>query len=160
MNCQQTQDLLLTDFLDQQTNPEQQLQVHQHLKDCSVCREQWASITAVDATLKNVPSPDGPSPYVWERIADKVQARPASWLDVVQENLAGLIEGFKPAWGYGSFVGAMLVVLVVVLPLVVQQQHQAATADREYLLQLVYADDKNAGDGDVSDSGFVVDHLL
>ncbi|MEI8012066.1 MAG: hypothetical protein WCI27_06255 [Candidatus Omnitrophota bacterium] len=162
MNCQDVQELLLTDFIDHQVNPDIQNKVNVHLKGCVVCRDFLGAVMKVDANVKEAPLTQGPAPHVWDRISHDIQCQPGSFFDQIEGWWADFSGGFRPVWGYGSLVAATLVFLVVAMPLLVHRQQSASTADGEYLLQLVYADDDNGDgtEGDLVGSGFVVDHLL
>jgi anti-sigma factor RsiW len=162
MNCQDIQDLLLTEFLDNEIGSDKKVQVDAHLAACPECREFYAAALNVDAAIKRRPSPEEPGPHVWGRICDAIQSRPESPFDVVQGWWEGFWGGYRPGLVYGSVAAALMVALVIVMPLALQRQQALAAADREELLQLVYADDENPeGWGSEQDgSGLVLDHWL
>ena len=163
MNCQDMQDHLLTDFADHEIGAGKKRLVEAHLAACQNCREFFAAVLNVDASIKEGPLPEGPAPHVWAKIADEIHSRPHDAWDVVRglwEDFAG---GFRPRVVYGSMAAAMLVALVVVVPLATQREQAAARADREELLQLAYADDENPAVGWDSEQGgtsLVLEHWL
>jgi hypothetical protein len=79
------------------------------------------------------------------------------------ESIRGWFEevlwGFRPTFVYGSVVAAMCVALV--MPVGMYRQQAIAAADREELMQLVYADDSTTIIGaEEIGSGTIVEHWL
>jgi len=90
MNCKKIRELLLTDYLDKQTELELRTEVEGHLKICLECRRLEEEIRrATVLPFKNAKGPQAPQ-YLWlnikERIAER-ESRKRSLLDRLREKL-------------------------------------------------------------------------
>jgi anti-sigma factor RsiW len=159
MKCQDIQQQLLADFLDHELPSEQKVRIDQHLAACPLCREFLAAVKHVNDPLQAV---DGlePGAHVWDRIRDQVEATPFSITERVRGWFEEVLWGFKPTFVYGSVVAAMCVMLII--PVGLYRQQMVAAADKEELVQLVFADDVvAAGTGtEMIGSGTVVENWL
>lgn len=159
MRCQDIQQQLLTDFLDNEILSGKKAKIDCHLAQCASCRDFLSAVKKVNDPIHAVNGVE-PGVHVWARVRDRIEAKPFS----IRESIRGWFEevlwGFRPTFVYGSIVAAMCVVLVV--PAGLYRQQVIATADREELMQLVYADDNTttAIGADMIGNGTVVEHWL
>lgn len=159
MTCHDIQQQLLSDFLDQEIPSGKKEGIDRHLAGCPSCREFLAAVRKVNDPLREFAGVE-PGPHVWARVREQVEARPVS----IGANIRGWLEevlwGFRPTFVYGSLVAAMCVVLV--LPAGLYRQQVMATAEKEELMQLVYADDDVTSDAgaEMIGSGTLVEDWL
>ena len=159
MTCQDIQEQLLTDFIDHEVPPEKKDGVERHLAGCASCREFLAAVRSVNDPLRPVRAAE-PGPHVWANIRERIEAKPAPLFAGVRDWLDEVLWGFRPTFVYGSLVAAMCVVLVV--PAGFYRQHAVAVAEKEELVQLVYADDdgSSATGAEMIGSGTLVEYWL
>jgi anti-sigma factor RsiW len=159
MKCQDIQQQLLADFLDNELPSVKKAEVDRHLAQCSFCREFLSAVKKVDDPVHAV-NDTMPGAHVWAKIREQVEVRPFSVGESVRGWFEEVLWGFKPTFVYGSVVAAMCVALIV--PVGVYRQQEVAKTDREMLMQLVYADDNTttAMGAEAIGSGTVVEHLL
>jgi anti-sigma factor RsiW len=159
MKCQDIQQQLLADFLDNELPSVNKTEVDRHLAQCSFCREFLSAVKKVNDPVHAV-NDATPGAHVWAKIREQVEARPFSMGESIRGWFEEVLWGFRPTFVYGSVVAAMCVILIV--PVGLYHQQVIATADREDLMQLVYADDNTATaiGADVIGSGTVVEHWL
>jgi anti-sigma factor RsiW len=159
MKCQDIQQQLLADFLDNELPSEKKAEIDHHLAGCSLCREFLAAVRKVNDPVLAV-NGDEPGAHVWTNIREQVEARPFSMGESIRAWFEEVLWGFRPTFVYGSVVAAMCVALV--MPIGMYRQQVVATADREELMQLVYADDNTttAMGADLIGSGTAVEHWL
>jgi anti-sigma factor RsiW len=139
MTCHEIQDLLLTDMLDGGVTADRKEAVEEHLAGCSACREVLSVALKLEADLKPSPSVQPPA-YLWDRIRDKVEARPASLWEGIQAWWEEVLIGFRPAFVNGSLVAATLVLLVVFVPYFTQHRQGIASSTAD-ISPLAYLDD-------------------
>ncbi len=159
MKCQDIEEQLLADFLDNEMTPEKKAVIESHLADCRSCREFLSAVKQVNDPLEAL---DGlqPGAHVWARVRDQIEARPSPLLEKIRSWFEEVLWGFRPTFVYGSVVAAMCVILVV--PAGLYRQQAVAAADKEDLMQLVYADDSTttAIGAETVGSGTVVENWL
>jgi len=75
MNCERIQELILTDYLDDQLNPDQKNHIDQHLAQCPVCLDFTAAArkTVVEPFLHSKELE--PSSSVWSGIKESILAQ-------------------------------------------------------------------------------------
>jgi anti-sigma factor RsiW len=130
---------LLTDFLDNELPSEKKAVADRHLAECAACREFLSAVKKVNDPVHAL-NDAGPGSHVWAKIREQVEARPFSFGESIRDWFEEVLWGFRPTFVYGSIVAAMCVVLVI--PVGMYRQQVIAIADREELMQLVYADDE------------------
>jgi len=114
MNCQRIQDLILTDYTDNEAPEAVRRQVEEHLAVCSACREFRAAVrTKAIQPLQDAERPEAPA-RLWARVTSEIYAQhlkpaPAGIL----ERLRGLVTSPKPALALSTV--AVLLVFGVVL---------------------------------------------
>ena len=90
MNCKRTRELLLTDYLDQQTGLKLKTEVEEHLKICPECRRLEEDIRrAIVLPFKDAKGPQPPE-FLWLNIKERIAQRESSkrsLLDWLRERL-------------------------------------------------------------------------
>lgn len=159
MKCQGIQQQLLTDFLDQELSSAKRLEIDGHLAQCACCREFLAAVKKVNDPLQASERVE-PAAHVWLNIRDQIEAKPSPVIENIRSWFEEVLWGFRPTFVYGSLVAAMCVVLFV--PVGLHHQQAVARADKEMLMQLVYADDNTtaAMGTETIGTGTVVEHWL
>ena len=158
MKCQDIQTQLLTDFLDHELPPEKKAVIDSHLAGCASCREFLSAVKKVNDPLQVVSGVE-PGGHVWSKIRDEVEAAPSSVTENIRAWFEEVLWGFRPTFVYGSVVAAMFVMLIVPVG-VYHQQAALAMADKEELVQLVYADDNTTAGVEAIGSGTAVEEWL
>ncbi len=74
MQCNQVQDILLTDYSDREIAPWKKQEIDRHLAQCSGCRELYEQIQGLRIELKKDRS-DFPPSRVWERIRARIEGQ-------------------------------------------------------------------------------------
>ena len=141
MKCQDIQDQLLTGFLDNELSSDKKALIEKHLVECAPCREFLVAVKKVNDPMRAVDGME-PGAHVWARVRDQVESVPSSVGENIRAWFEEVLWGFRPTFVYGSIVAAMCVALIV--PVGLYQQQSVAKADKEELMQLVYADDNTA----------------
>jgi anti-sigma factor RsiW len=163
MKCQQIQDRLLTDLADAELSVTDKLVVDEHLAGCSVCRAFLASVQEVDAQIAAVDGSGMPPERVWENIRYKIEHPSHSFREKARNWLDGLWLNFRPAFAStGMVFAALLGVIVLASPVLVQKERALAKADHEMLLQLAYVGDEGislSGTDRIGEGTFVEDLL-
>lgn len=159
MKCQDIQQQLLTDFLDNELSSVKKAEIDAHLMECALCRAFLAAVRKVNDPAHAV-NDTMPGAHVWAKIREQVEAKPFSVGESVRSWFEEVLWGFRPTFVYGSVVAAMCVALIV--PVGAYHQQVIATADREDLMQLVYADDNTTAaiGAEAIGSGTVFEHWL
>ncbi len=112
MDCKEIKKLLLTDYLDKQSDVKVRIQVQKHLGACVECRrlEEEIRLAAV-LPFKNSAKPEAQE-SVWLNIKERIferKSRQASLLDVIKEKLR-VFSLPRPAFALAS---AMVIFLVI-----------------------------------------------
>ena len=119
MNCKKMRELLLTDYLDKQTEPELSTKVEEHLRICPECRRLEAEIRrAIVVPFKDAKGPQAPQ-YLWRNIKERIAQRESSrrsLLDRLREKLQ-VFSFPAPALTFAS----TMVILLAVFGLIAKQ---------------------------------------
>ena len=75
MNCKKIQDLILTDYLDDQISEKEKRPIEEHLSHCRFCRDFAAAARKVGAGLFTNLDKVGPPEFVWRRIRENIIAQ-------------------------------------------------------------------------------------
>ena len=119
MNCKKIRELLLTDYLDKQTELELRTEVEEHLNICPECRRLEEEIRrAVVLPFKDAKGPQAPQ-YLWLNIKKRIAQRESSkrgLLDWLREKIR-VFSLPAPALTFAS----TMVILLAVVGLVAKQ---------------------------------------
>jgi len=116
MQCEQCQQLILTDYLDGETNDTQNREIEEHLSRCPQCKE--FAHNAKKITVEPFENMERlqPSPQVWVNIQEKInqpQEQPdvlAGFLDKVKE----LLSAPRPAFALATALAVILMIVTLV----------------------------------------------
>lgn len=131
MNCKKIQELILTDYLDEQMEQDQKKIIEDHLSSCVYCREfAEAAKTGIIDPLSNSEKV-APSEQVWLNIKESIEQEPAkknlgSYEDFFRK-LKDMIMPQRPAY---ALAGVFVVILVTMTAIKINQPSQE-TAVRE-----------------------------
>lgn len=145
MNCQQIQDLLLTDSLDNELDVRQQKVIEEHLANCRACQE--FALTVKNTVQKPFDQAERPGPpaHLWKNIQSKIEeehSRPA-----IFETLKNMLERIrlpKPAFAF-STIGAIVIMVffMVKMSFYVQQRNYQQSAKQTIEEQIEYFANNN-----------------
>lgn len=114
--CKRIQELILTDYLDDEINKES---VDKHIASCKACREFLALAKKVTIEpLKNSKKNHLSQDVIWSRIQNEIKSE-ETYADEYDsemsffEKVKDMILSPKPAFAFGSFVVLILMVLVL-----------------------------------------------
>ena len=140
MNCKDCQELILTDYLDNELNKEERGKIDQHLSSCSGCRE--FALNAQMAVMEPFVAAEKPEPpeRVWHNIKAAIREGQntegrISFLDKIKDFL--IIP--KPALAF-----AMVLVLIVMAKAMIHVQGQRAETAISEIEDISYAMDEIA----------------
>jgi len=146
MNCKKIQELILTDFLDDEANARLHKQVKQHLKSCYKCREfeQQVRKTCSQpfAETKEIQPPEN----VWFNIKERVaESEPLGFMAELKNYLDNAIFSPKPAIAIVSLAMILLVTFTLArIPIVRRQQVTAYIEEQvNFLVELEPSNDEN-----------------
>lgn len=117
MNCKKVRDLVITDYIDQETSGSVQKEIQAHLKVCAGCRVFEQDLREkVSDPLRKVQAARPPE-SIWQRVQEAIEEEEAaqqslSFLRRVLDFLAGTV--FKPR-PVVVFSSALMVILVTLL---------------------------------------------
>lgn len=109
MNCQKIKKLL-NPYIDQILDVESTQQVDEHLKSCSVCREEYSKLKQVIFSLNSLspqPAPENLTKNVMAKIFQKEIQIQTSWMDHLKKRIS------IPQFSFRLVSGAIAVALVV-----------------------------------------------
>ena len=158
MNCNQVQDLILTDYLDDRLSTPVLGELKAHLSGCAECREfeRVARQAAVEpfASLSKAKTPEA----VWQNIREVIteeEARPAlSFWEVLWGRWKNVL-GFRPAVVWAGVFSVMILSFVVVHRISTQRVAQLKDKEKvEYLAFLMGYPETVSTEGD---SGYGTD---
>ncbi len=154
MNCEKIQEIILTDYIDEQLTGQAQKLVEEHLLHCATCREFAAHAIKTVAEPLSYAQAQNPSPELWLRIKEEIEAKriqehldpSITWVDALKNMFKMPI----PVFALGAVIAVVLMVGVSVHPLVNQAQYATgiSTEQTEYLAYLSdssTSDDKSLG---------------
>lgn len=164
MNCKEIQDLILTDYIDQELDLQEKKQVDQHLESCASCQALLSSVTKqacepFDSTEK-VCAPQS----VWNEIkqAIDVQDQQPSFVDNLIVGAKDFFVVRRPVFALSTvFVVLLLVVSLVRMPASVNKD--VSDVGNIYLAETfayLSGTDSEEGDSDESDFGTDVEEYF
>ncbi len=136
MNCQKIQDLILTDYTDNEAPEAVRRQVEEHLAACSACREFEAAVREKAVRpLQEAGRAEAPA-RLWSRVTSEIfaqQLKPAP--AGLFERIRDLARAPRPAFAF-STVAALVIfgILVARLP------YFTGSAERQQLAELAIED--------------------
>jgi anti-sigma factor RsiW len=135
MNCKDCQELILTDYLDNELNKEERGEVDQHLSSCQACRE--FALNAQAAVMEPFDAAERPEPpeSVWHNVKAAIREEQntegrISFLD----NIKNLIVLPKPALAF-----AMVVILIVMAKAMINFEQPKAETAKSGIEDITYA---------------------
>ncbi len=134
MNCKQIQDLLLTDYTDNEVTAAVRRLVQEHIAACPACRSLEASVR--DAALRpfqEAPTADVP-PHLWGRIKSEVLQRREARRVPVFEKIRHLVAAPRPVFAFST------VVVLFVFGLLFARPFFSGGAERRQLAELAIED--------------------
>ena len=145
MRCKDVQDLIMTDYIDNEATPPVRRQIEDHCASCPGCGAVLRSVQSLSAPLRNT-APVMPPAALWERIQVSVSepARPAGLLHA----LLGRWQLWVPAVSLAA-AAAVIVALFVFEKPAASGSKSADLAQEEYTALLTYV----TGEGDKSFNG-------
>jgi hypothetical protein len=90
MNCQKIKKLL-NPYIDQILDVESTQQVNEHLKSCSVCREEYSKLKQVICSLNSLspqPVPENLTENIMAKISQKEIQIQTSWMDLLKNRIS------------------------------------------------------------------------
>lgn len=132
MNCKQIQELILTDYIDQQLTTERQQEIKTHIKNCPSCLEFETVVKtkAINIFKENniVKTPA----YVWNNIQEKIYAeQKLGFIELLKNKLANLFILPKPAYA----IAGILTVILLVTPFFIKKNSTYISKEESYLLE-------------------------
>ena len=113
MNCKEVQELILTDYLDEQLDSEKGNEIEMHISGCQQCHQfKAAAKNALVEPFKGVERAF-PQEEVWHRIKRKIET------EKQQFNVLGLIERIKHMFLFPRNVFALITVSVAIVIIVI-----------------------------------------
>lgn len=155
MNCKEIQDLILTDYADNEVTGAVRRQVQEHIAVCPACRTLEASVCdAALRPLQEAPKAEVP-PHLWWQIKSAVQTRQERRAGVpVLERIRHLLAMPRPAFAFSTVVVLLAFGLLFVRP------YFSGGTERRQLAELAIEDQidyfaygNGWGDNDALDAG-------
>jgi len=111
MNCKEYQEIILTDYLDDQVSKENKQKIENHLSSCRECRE--FAVIAQKSVIEPFKMAERVTPpeAVWENIMEEMteerSGNQVNWLEGLKKFLAP-----KPVFAYGALVCIVLIFIM------------------------------------------------
>ena len=135
MNCQKIQDLILTDYTDNEAPEAVRRQVAEHLAACSACREFEAAVRAKAVRpIQEAEHAEAPA-RLWSRVTSEIfaqQLKPAP--AGLFEKIKNLVGAPKPAFALST------VAVLLVFGIVLARPYFTGRAERQGLAELAIED--------------------
>ncbi len=135
MNCKKIQELILTDYLDQEMPQDKQKELESHIASCTQCREflALAKKTTIES-LANIKTDNLSQDIIWSKIQKEIQEEKQSLIDYNQapgflEKLKNII--FFPKHRLAWSTCAAIAMLIVVFNI----NHQQMASDQNNQVQ-------------------------
>lgn len=152
MNCKSIQNLLLTDYLDNELDARQQKILEEHLVGCRACQE--LALTVKQTVQKPFDHAERPEPpaRLWKNIESKIKkqhSHPAIF--AILENILERMRFPRPAFAF-STIGAILIMVffMIKMSFYVQQRNYQQSAKQTIEEQIEYFANNNG----IEDTGF------
>ena len=115
MECKKIREKLMTDYLDNELEPQQGIEIDRHLEACADCRELLETVRESTVIPFKEAREVQPDPVVWQRIQQRILAEKeplAGWIDQVRDFLRPLLVMPRPVFR-AAFVTALILMIVV-----------------------------------------------
>lgn len=119
MKCKEIQELILTDYLDNEVTPLLKVEIEQHLVGCTACREfESAAKKAVIEPFRN-PARPNPTDSVWQNIRERIETGENQTVNP-SADIMGRIKSFlfapKPALVTATVMALLLLAVIWIKP--------------------------------------------
>jgi len=148
MKCKEIQDLILTDYADNELSDEHRLMIEGHLMQCQDCLNALRSVRSLNDAFLNGGVLPLDKEKIWQNISAQIDEE-ASRSVIFTPDRAGadlrsrLIRLFRPALAFGVLASLILAVTVYTLP-AKKQIAQNPPEEEQYLVyladEIVFAD--------------------
>jgi anti-sigma factor RsiW len=155
MKCEQFQELILTDYLDEQLTPGRKTAVEGHLSSCKDCRQlaEAARKLAVEP-FRNAGKVTLSQEEIWLKVKDKILSEtPAHRTNPVTdflERLKDLLAVPKPAFGAAMAMVMVLIAWLFVVTFRQPEQYVRVPAPEETTQSIAYVIDEITGEDDAN----------
>ena len=152
MNCKKIQELLLTDYLDNQMNEKEKKSVDDHLAYCRDCARFSIAARKVSSGLFVDVKKSHPPEFIWQRIKESIiaeQKRKTGFAANLFERLKAVLYIPKPAMAVASAI-TLIVIVGIMAKLIVNSQLAVRAGTQE---QSEYSDYSMEIPADVSANG-------
>jgi anti-sigma factor RsiW len=115
MECKKAQDRLMTEYLDKELGPEENIEIEKHLTACPDCLEFFGAVQRSAVTPFKEAGEMQPDSVVWQRIQERIEAersRSGDWFGKLADALAPFLRIPLPVFRM-AFVTALILVVVV-----------------------------------------------
>ena len=115
MECKKIQERLMTDYLDNELEPQQCIEIDRHLAACADCRELLETVRLTTVAPFKEAREVRTDPVVWQRIQEKIFAEKessAGWMDPIRDFLRSVLIMPSPVFR-AAFVTALILMIVV-----------------------------------------------
>lgn len=104
MKCKKIQDIIITDYIDNELDGKARAVIHCHLAACKACREFLGSLTAVVKPFRDA-EPSSPPDFLWGKIKAGLEREiaPGDYI-----GLKDILSIFRPQWVSAAAMAAML----------------------------------------------------
>lgn len=99
MNCREIQDIIITDYVDNELDGNTKREIDRHVQGCVSCREFMDAVLKTSVEPLRAATPAVPPAFLWQRIANGLE-RPAA--------PEGFLSFLRPAWINALAVASML----------------------------------------------------
>ncbi len=152
MDCKKVQELLLTDYLDNQMNGKERKSVDHHLAHCLGCTRFSIAAREVASGLFVDTKKDPPPEFIWQRIKESIiaeQKKKTGFAANLFERLRAVLYIPKPAMAVASAIG-LIVIVGISAKLMINSQPAMKAGTQE---QSEYSDYSMEIPADVSTNG-------
>ncbi len=133
MNCKKIQELIITDYIDQQLPTNKQEEIKTHIKNCPECLEFESTVrTKAMKVFKETTSVKTPD-YIWNNIQEKINSKETiGFTELLKNKLANLFVLPKPAY---AIAGALTAILLITPFFIIKQDTFNSIKEENYLVE-------------------------
>lgn len=157
MNCEEIQELILTDYLDGEMNDDQKIRMSIHFARCHHCKEFFLkakeSVVEAFAQVDTVTPPE----IIWQRVKEAImteQQKKAGFADTFLEKLKSLLYISKPSFAVLTIITLILVIGVMAQLGVNHQKVLKGNVEAEKIEAFMYSVETPVGLLMSGDTGF------
>ncbi len=142
MDCKKIQELIITDYLDNEASAAVREEVRAHLSSCAGCREFEQAVRRLTSEPFRKIKRQEPPVEIWQRIQDSLEQKqekePRAFLAGLLDLLSSRVRFRKPVFALSSAIAvAIMVIFLVQAPLYRQKMiNQYLQEESQYLLSL------------------------